>query len=138
MDEEITVDTLVCWGYVDQSNPEHFKQAIIEGDRVRRHGGDETAIRQAIEFYVKKIPMSHRVHANSFELGDSEITQINSWNIQHDKECPKIPKNWKLDDLPPYGPIGGGRSYTLSPSSIGNFIEVKCVCGATFSVDSNW
>lgn len=66
---------------------------------------------------------------------DDEREQIKKWNRTHDKTC-TILKNCKEDESP-YGAIGGGRTYSLTPTSIGTIITVRCACGEEFLVDSN-
>ena len=34
-----------------------------------------------------------------------------------------------------HGAIGGNVSFDITPTSIGNFIEVRCSCGATLNFD---
>ena len=66
----------------------------------------------------------------TFDLVGFEVDQIDEWEKQHDKICPYADKF-----IPP---IGDRFTYCFSPSSIGNFITVKCVCGDECEIDSNW
>src|SRR5579864_1076820 len=125
----ITAQTLLDWGY---SPGRWFKRAIEEGDRIRRHGGDERAIRQAIEFYVGYIDGDT---PEGFYFSEDEQKQIEDWNKKHDKHCPIIKKAKKWES--PYGAIAGGRTYQFTPTSIGTIISVKCACGADFMPHQN-
>jgi hypothetical protein len=78
----------------------------------------------------------------SFDITDDEMKQMDQWEKQHELECPII-LNYKMQDYEtpetcsPYGAIGGGRTYSFTPTSIGMLISIKCCCGAKFNCDSN-
>jgi len=73
---------------------------------------------------------------NEINLNDEEITQIENWNVEHDKKCPIL--NRKVAEYKsPYGAIGGGRTYCFTPTSIGTIITVECACGEELVVDSD-
>jgi len=77
-----------------------------------------------------------------FNINEDEERQIKEWEEKHDKECPiileYIKRHGDHEYASYYGTIAGGRTYSFTPTSIGNFITVKCCCGASFDVDSNW
>jgi hypothetical protein len=68
---------------------------------------------------------------------DEEIEQIHRWNKSHDRRCP-IMRNAKNEKyISPLGTIGGGRTYSLTPTSIGPIMTVRCSCGEELVVDNN-
>ena len=66
----------------------------------------------------------------TFDLVAFEVEQINEWIKEHDKTCP-----YANTFIPP---VGNRFTYCFTPSSIGNFITVKCVCKHECDIDSNW
>jgi len=86
--------------------------------------------------------MKHIKHEIPVELKLTiqEHSQIEGWNKKHDRACPflkKEPHDKYTSEFSPYGTIGGGRTYCLTPTSIGTIITVRCACGEEFLVDNN-
>jgi hypothetical protein len=81
--------------------------------------------------------MKHQIRIpREVDLTDDEIKQIEKWSKKHNKKCPILKKH-KDKTTSPYGTIGGGRTYTFTPTSIGTIITVECPCGEEFLVDNN-
>jgi hypothetical protein len=72
-------------------------------------------------------------------FNDDEIEQITRWNKSHDRRCPIMRnyKNAKYTDSSPFGAIGGSRTYSLTPTSIGPIMTVRCACGEELVIDNN-
>ena len=57
-----------------------------------------------------------------FELSPYAVAKLTKWIHGHKCEYTKHPE--KL------GAIGGGFTYTFTPTSIGVIVKIKCYCGA--------
>jgi hypothetical protein len=98
-----------------------------------------------MKFYVRRLPnipcpkiteMKHQI-PREIDYTDSEIEQITRWNRSHDRKCP-IMRNAKNDKYTsPFGAIGGSRTYSLTPTSIGPIMTIRCACGEEFVIDNN-
>jgi hypothetical protein len=92
-------------------------------------------------FYAERLEesngfiMKHQFPPNTIYNEDEE-KQIKEWNRKHDRKCP-ILKNHKDKTTSPYGTIGGGRTYTFTPTSIGTIMTIECACGEEFVIDNN-
>ena len=79
--------------------------------------------------------MKHQI-PREVTFTENEIKQIEEWNKEHDKTC-SILKMHKDKWTSPYGTIGGGRTYTFTPTSIGTIMTMECSCGKELFIDNN-
>lgn len=56
-----------------------------------------------------------------FTIPENQIKKLEKWMKEQDQ------KAFQIDIEHHYGAIGGGYSYTFTPTSIGTFIEVRNV-----------
>lgn len=59
-----------------------------------------------------------------FELSPEEVKMYNEWNREHKKVCSVILNS-------PTPAIGGRLTFSFTPTGIGTFSTVKCICGET-------
>ena len=83
----------------------------------------------------------------NFEIADDEFKEIKNWSavilkklhqkqISECRDC-QSDKDCEFHFFGPYlGAIGGGISYTFTPTSIGTMISVEC-CGEKLFVSTN-
>ena len=66
---------------------------------------------------------------NQFTLTDEEYAQIEKWADTHDCAC-------RHGKRPSRSCCGGEISVTFTPTSIGTFVSVECICGAKLELDN--
>lgn len=77
-------------------------------------------------FYIKE-----------FHLSDEDLEKIKAWdNIKTGHKCTCRSCDWD-ENVKYQGTIGGGLSIIFTPTSIGVFTKIKCVCGAELFLDDN-
>lgn len=59
----------------------------------------------------------------NFALSKDEVQKMNAWLKQHNETCPNAGSKKQ-------GAIGGRLTYYFTPTTLGVFSSVKCVCGA--------
>ena len=62
----------------------------------------------------------------SFDLDQDQVGRANRWAKRH-----------KCERAGQYGSAGDKFSFTFCPSGIGDFVSVKCSCGATLDLTGN-
>lgn len=69
----------------------------------------------------------------TFTLEENHLKKLEAWNKTHDPTC-------RYSDPKNLGAIGGRFVFSFSPSSIGTFISVRCMCGEKIDLteDENW
>lgn len=58
-----------------------------------------------------------------FVLSETEVKKMNDWLKSHNETCPNAGSKKQ-------GAIGGRLTYYFTPTTLGVFSSVKCVCGA--------
>ena len=68
-----------------------------------------------------------------FRLTKSEMKEIEEWDKNHECTLKRDKNGYKYS-----GAIGGHLTYCFTPTGLGNFVTVKCVCGKEFKLDRNY
>lgn len=61
-----------------------------------------------------------------FYLSEDEIIKLHEWSSNHECQFTYDPEKHQF---PPTGAIGGGRTYSFTPTGLGVVAKVKCACG---------
>lgn len=64
-----------------------------------------------------------------FALSEIEIQKKNDWLKEHSKTCPKVDYTSTRDP-------DGSLTYSFTPTSLGTFSSVRCVCGASLELET--
>lgn len=71
-----------------------------------------------------------------FELSKSQLKQVKEWDdSKSGHKCAYKPEHGAKKYC---GAIGGHLSYTFTPTSIGDVIEVNCGCGAKLDITEDF
>jgi len=75
-----------------------------------------------------------------FKLSVQEEENYMLWLKKHDELCPYSDAREAKRPVPLVGAIGGARSFIFTPTGLGTFVQVKCACGATYTLTdyTNW
>jgi hypothetical protein len=68
-----------------------------------------------------------------FTLEENHLKRLESWSKTHDSLC-------RYADAKNLGAIGGRFIFSFTPSSIGTFINARCMCGESIDLteEENW
>ena len=69
-----------------------------------------------------------------FALSETEVQKKNDWLKKHNKTCPNA--EHKNPEYKNQGTIGGRLTYSFTPTSLGTFSKVRCVCGACLELET--
>lgn len=64
-----------------------------------------------------------------FKLSPTQIEKYQIWSEEHECSLPCVPGLGKH-----CGAIGGEETFCFTPTGIGTFLNVKCVCGASLDL----
>lgn len=66
----------------------------------------------------------------NFVLDDEQREKFEEWNRKHKKKC-------KYGDSMHQGAIGGRLTFSFTPTSLGEIVNVKCACNEGIDLTSN-
>lgn len=107
-------------GIVDRM--EYYKHIAEEADKEARKLQEENWKDEELQKMKEEVERIKRERERGFSITDDEWERIETWTKEHES-------TWKHEITA----IGGRYDYIFTPTSLGNFLTVRCSCGAEFN-----
>lgn len=65
----------------------------------------------------------------NFALSETEVQKMKKWLKGHNKTCAKADRAYARG-------LDGSLTYSFTPTSLGTFSRVRCVCGACLELET--